>query len=417
MQGGLPVKILHVNYNDSGGGSAKSVYRLHQTLLAEGVDSQLLVSQKQRREKNISGAANWPANLLRRVRLAGDKIPLLTYRKRDTISFSTQRWPNKIGRRIRSFKADLVNLHWVGHGMLPIESLDELSSPLVWTLHDMWPISGGCHVHLDCLNYRYSCGRCPQLGSKTDHDLSNKIWLKKQKAWRKIPLTLVAPSRWMAELASESELLPMAKIEMIPHGVDTQIFRPLDKGAARESLALPQDKQIILFGAAGAGRHKGFALLKEAAISLSPEIKSKLELIIFGPQKPGLTQQFGFPVRSVGPIDDENKLAQFYAAADITAVPSLQESFGLIAAESLACGSPVVAFATSGLLDIVDHEQNGYLAQPFEIADLAHGITWLLQDQTRRASLATRGREKVERDFDLNLQAARYLALYDELLS
>ncbi len=406
------MKILHLNYNDMRGGSAKSAYRLHRALLAAGIDSKMLVSLKQRKDKEIVGAETRLANLTRRLRLGMDKLPLLGYPQRPTTPFSTQWLPNGMVRQVQTMKPDIVNLHWIGHGMLSITSLNDLPRPIVWTLHDVWPFTGGCHVNGDCHRYRQACGCCPQLGSAQGHDLSNKIWRHKQEHWRNVELTLVAPSQWMARVAEESQLLPQATIEVIPHGVDTQIYRPLSKLQARAKMNLPSEKQLILVGSAGGRHHKGFDLLHQAIDRLGPEKRKAVNLVVFGPEQSGL-ECLDIDVYQVGNIADEEKLATLYAAADITVVPSRQESFGLIALESLACGTPVVAFATSGLLDVINHAEDGYLARPFIADDLAKGIIWTLAKEARMVEMGENARAKAASEFDIAVQAARYQALYN----
>jgi glycosyltransferase involved in cell wall biosynthesis len=246
------------------------------------------------------------------------------------------------------------------------------------------------------------------------YDISHKIWLRKQEHWRYLEFTLVAPSQWMARIASKSQLLPKAKIEIIPHGVDTQTYRPRSKQQARTTMNLPSDKQLILFGSASERLHKGFDLLRQAIDRLQSEEKRKVNLILFGPEKAGL-DSLGIDICKMGNIVDEEKLATLYAAADITVVPSRQESFGLIALESLACGTPVVAFATSGLLEIIDHAKNGYLARPFDAEDLAHGMSWMLSNHARLVQIGENARKKAVSEFDIAWQSARYQTLYEEL--
>jgi glycosyltransferase involved in cell wall biosynthesis len=253
------------------------------------------------------------------------------------------------------------------------------------------------------------------LASDKGDDLSHWVWQRKRASWKNLQITLVAPSRWMASAVKASPLFPQASVELIPHGVDTRVYRPRDKQQARAELRLPQDKLLILFGAASDGRHKGLDLLNEALTDLNFSRKNDIELMLFGPGPAKKIKPIPLPVHAFGHIGSEEKLAQLYSAADLSVVPSLQESFGLVALESLACATPVVSFATTGLLDLVKHRHNGYLAQPFEASDLARGIRWTLAGQDRRQQLGMNARELVEREFSLTLQAERYLSLYRDL--
>lgn len=150
--------------------------------------------------------------------------------------------------------------------------MKRLDLPLVWTCHDMWAFTGGCHYSGNCDRYTKSCGSCPQLHSGTDRDLSRWVWQRKHQAWKELNLTIVTPSKWLAECARNSSLCQGLRIEVIPNGLDTQIYKPINKQQARNILGLPLDAQIILFGAIGAtsAPRKGFQLLKPDCESNDP---------------------------------------------------------------------------------------------------------------------------------------------------
>jgi glycosyltransferase involved in cell wall biosynthesis len=264
-----------------------------------------------------------------------------------------------------------------------------------------------------------SCGACPQLRSGKESDLSSWVWHRKAKAWRNINLTIVAPSSWMAQCAKSSSLFRDRRVEVIPFCLDTQQYKPVDRQQAREQLNLPPDKQLVLFGAlsATADRRKGFHLLLPALQKLSHSgWHDRIELVVFGSSEPENPVDLGFKAHYLGSVADDTLLAQVYSAADVMVAPSIQESFGQTGSESLACGTPVVAFDDTGLKDIVDHLQNGYLVRPFDIEDLANGIAWVLDNEERHRKLCRQAREKAERKFALEIQARRYLSLYTELL-
>ncbi len=196
-------------------------------------------------------------------------------------------------------------------------------------------------------------------------------------------------------------------------------YQPIDKPTARELLQLPQDKSLVLFGALAATKdqRKGFSLLAMALQRLSQTAwKDRIEVVIFGASPPVQPIDIGFTPRYLGRLHDDIALALAYSAADVMAVPSTHESFGQTASEALACGTPVVAFNATGLMDIVDHQQNGDLAQPYESGDLANGIAWVLEDRERHADLCRKARRKAERQFTLESQARRYLSLFKDML-
>jgi glycosyltransferase involved in cell wall biosynthesis len=256
------------------------------------------------------------------------------------------------------------------------------------------------------------------LGSSCENDLSRWTWNRKERAWRNLDLTLVAPSRWLADCARSSSLFRDFRVEVIPNGLDTETFRPGDKEGARNTLGLPQDKKIILFGAVRAisDPNKGLHLLIPALQVFSKESSDTLAAVfssLDGREMPDL----GMPAVFLGRIHDDRKLAEIYAAADVFVAPSIQEAFCQTAAEALACGTPVVAFGATGLLDVVEHQRCGYLAQPYDAGDLACGIAWVLEDMDRHAELSIRARQKVKAEFSLDKVSDRYVAMYRQLLA
>ncbi len=266
-----------------------------------------------------------------------------------------------------------------------------------------------------------SCGACPQLNSHKQRDLSRWVWQRKQRAWKNLNLTLVTPSTWLAQCAKESSLFQDVRVEVIPYGLDIEKYKPTDRRLARTLLNLPQDKQIILFGAAGVATddpRKGFYLLQSALQKLDrSQWQDQAELVVFGATQPEKPVDLGFKAHYLGRLYDDLSLALVYAAADVMIVPSIQEAYGQTASESLGCGTPVVAFNATGLKDIVEHQRNGYLAQPFAPEDLARGIAYVLEDKQRHQKLCDRAREKAEQEFTLDIQAQRYLSLFTEILN
>ncbi|MGB3242574.1 MAG: glycosyltransferase, partial [Candidatus Omnitrophota bacterium] len=251
------------------------------------------------------------------------------------------------------------------------------------------------------------------------YDLSRWNWQRKAKSWKNLDLTIVTPSTWLARRAKESSLFKNRRIEIIANGIDTNVYKPVDKKTSRSMLNLSQNKLLILFGAMSplGDYRKGFHLLQPALQNLSKSgWGAKVEIVIFGASKPENPKDLGLKTNYLGYLKDDISMVLAYSAADVMMVPSIQEAFGQTASESLACGTPVVAFDTSGLKDIVEHQKNGYLARPHEVEDLAKGIIWVLEDEQRRRNLSLRAREKAEEEFSLETQTRAYLKLYEEIL-
>ncbi|MFN6526259.1 glycosyltransferase family 4 protein [Nostoc sp. ChiSLP03a] len=413
------MKILHISTHDISGGAARAAYRLHTGLQNIGLQSQMLVQEKSSNDKTIIAPKVRLFQGIAKAKLTVESLPLKLYRQKKNTPFFTQWLPDRVIPKVAQINPDIINLHWISGGFMQIETFAKLKRPLVWTLHDMWGFTGGCHVTGECDRYKVSCGACPQLNSGNEWDLSRWVWQRKAKAWKNLNLTLVSPSSWLAECACSSSLFQNLRIEVIPHGLDTQKYRPINQYFAREALNLPQNKKLILFGAieATSDKNKGFHLLQPALQELSKSgWKDDLEVVIFGASQPENPPDLGFKTHYLGHLHDAISLATVYSAADVMLVPSLQESFGQTASESFACGTPVVAFNSTGLKDIVDHQQNGYLAKPYEVEDFAKGITWVLENEQRLQKLSFYAREKAEQKFTLELQARRYSALFQEIL-
>lgn len=294
--------------------------------------------------------------------------------------------------------------------MIRIEELSDIKKPVVWSLHDMWGFTGGCHYDEKCGKYQSNCFSCPILGSNKVKDLSRYVFSRKRKTYKKLDnLVVIGVSRWLAECARHSSLFADKRVVHIPNPIDTTIFSPFNKVEARRILNLPDEKKIILYGALSAtsDSRKGYDELIKA-FELIPD-KNDIELVVFGNSSPVIVPD-GLVVHSLGYID-EVSLRLLYSAADVMVVPSLQEAFGQTASESMACGTPVVAFGATGLLDIVDHKQNGYLAEPFNSTDLARGISWVINSPIYQ-SLSQNAREKVVRCFDSRVVAKKFIELY-----
>ena len=311
---------------------------------------------------------------------------------------------------LRRFESDIVHLNWVIGGFVNFKDLQDLKKPIVVTLHDCITFTGICHVIDSCEHYKNECGNCPKIGSGQYNDLSHRDHLHKQKFYKDLNMTFVAPSKWMAEKARQSSLLKHRDILVIPNGINSKVFYPVEKAEARKQLKLDEKKRYLLFGAVTLkDENKGFDLLIEALKHFSE--KENVELLTFGE---GAAFKTELPTNCFDYISDDNYLALIYSAADVMIVPSKQESFGQTASEALACGTPVVAFGATGLLDIIDHKKNGYLAEPYNVVDLAEGISWCLKNNADK-NLSVNGRNKVLNEFDVNKVSQQYKHLFETL--
>ncbi|GHZ48431.1 TPA: glycosyltransferase family 4 protein [Vibrio cholerae] len=409
------MKVIIVSSSDIQGGAARATFRLHKALLSEGVNSQMIVQSKLSDDFSVLPPPTRLKKLVGNIRPILDSIPVRRYKKRSKTLFSPSWLPlSGIVDQINSLEPDVVHLHWIAGGMLRIEELNKIKAPIVWSLHDMWPFTGGCHYDEGCFAYTTQCSQCPVLGSKSYRDLSHKLWFRKKASFGRLrKLTIVGVSEWLAYCAASSSLLKDYPVVKLPNPIDTLVFSPFERVESRKLLNLPVDRKLILFGAIGATSdpRKGYKELVQAL----EHLPSEYELVVFGSSRPKVPQRFKQKAHYLGHLHDDVSLRVLYSAADVMVVPSLQEAFGQTASESMACGTPVVAFGTTGLLDIVDHRLNGYLAQPYDTQDLANGIDWVIQHKAPE-QLSLAAREKVLREFDSKVVAAKYIALYEQML-
>lgn len=228
---------------------------------------------------------------------------------------------------------------------------------------------------------------------------------------------IVTPSRWLADCARESQLMRDWPIHLVPYPIDIENWKPVEQRLARELLGLPGNVPLLLFGAMGGGRspRKGFDLLTTALDHLRGQMPD-LELVVFGELVPRAAPNLGFPVRYAGPLHDDISLRVLYSAADVFALPSRQDNLPLTCMESLACGTPVVAFNSSGPPTMIEHQKTGFLAKAFDPADFAMGIKWLFEHPDR-ASLRKSSRQYAEDHFRPELVAQQYMEIYRRILA
>jgi glycosyltransferase involved in cell wall biosynthesis len=413
------VRVVHVSASDIRGGAARAAFRSHQALLSAGVDSHMLVQER----RSDAAYVHAPRSILKRIVSRyvvprADRVINRVYLNRDATLFHSEWVPTDVTSRAKRLVPDILNLHWVCNGFVRVEAVAQFGVPVVWTLHDMWPFTGGCHYNGECRGFELRCGNCQQLGSRTQLDLSRLVWARKQRAWAGVNLTVVAPSRWLADEARRSSLFRSVRIEVVPNGIDLQRYRPMDRVRARESLELPRDAPLILFGAAAAlhDRRKGFDLLQQALSKLRGSVPEDARLVVFGNNASDRRVDFGLPVHYQGVLTDEAMLARLYAAADVFVAPSRQDNLPNTVLEAVACGTPCVAFDTGGLRDLIDTRATGWLAKPFDTEDLARGIAWVLA-HPRATELSAAVRLKAERELGTELHAKRMLALYNSLIA
>ena len=404
-------RIVHVMAGELDSGAGRGAYWLHQALLNRGLHSTMVCSGLGvQGDPTVQRAVVGPGpQLWQRVSAQWAELPVRLYPNRQRRLFSTGLDGYGVAHLPAVREADIVHLHWV-NGLMSLGQIRAIRQPVVWTLRDMWPFTGGCHYAMGCENYRAGCGACPQLRSSARTDLSSRVFGNKRQS---LParLTPVGISHWLSDCAVASGVFGAAPVETIPNGIDPDRFKPMPREAARAALGLAQDATVVMFAAQRvAESYKGFQELKQALQRMPAE---RIHLLIAGRASPGLLTGLPMPCTAMGYVNDDERLCQAYSAADVFVAPSLVEAFGKTLVESLACGTPVVCFDATGPRDIVEHELTGYRARPFDAEDLARGLMWVLgRPADEQVRMRLRCREQALARFDIAAVAERYEALY-----
>jgi len=409
------MKVVHLAYADGGGGAFKAAYRIHTGLRDLGLASTMLVSKRTTQDPDVRDAGSPAGRLWSPISTYLDVLPwtLLRAPRHD---FSSLAWVGTgVPRRVRALSPDLVQLHWICSGFLRVEELAKLRSPIVWRLADMWPFAGAEHYVGGDERFRRGYTAATRPPEERGIDLNRWVWQRKRRTYARISaLTVVTPSRWLARCARESLLFRECRIEVIATGQDIKTYRPIPKLLARQILCLPADATLVMAASMGISeKRKGVTHLLQALESVRDK---RYQLLLLGdPPSEGLAT----PVEChwLGRLNDDISLALAYSAADVFVAPSTEENLANTVIEAMACGVPCVAFDIGGMPDIIRPQYNGYLAKPFDAADLARGIVTILESSDTRARLSHEARATVAREFSAELQARRYASLYEELLA
>ncbi|KGE03818.1 glycosyltransferase family 4 protein [Pseudohaliea rubra] len=410
------MRVIHINHSDINGGAARAAYRIHHCLREAGVDSRMWVNKASAGDWTVQGPSSKWEKLTAALRGHVDGQLRHLLKTGNPIIHSPAVVPSQWVKRLNASDADIVHLHWVQGEMLSIADIGRIEKPIVWTLHDMWAFCGAEH-YTDDHRYRDGYHRDNRPAHEARSDLNRWTWRRKRKHWQR-PMHIVTPSQWLADCARDSALMRDWPVSVVANPIDTERWQPLPQGLARELLGLPAEVPLLLFGAMGGGRdpRKGFDLLLQALEQLRDNPRAQgLELIIFGQRAPQSPPSLGFPIHYTGHLHDDLSLRALYCAADAMVIPSRQDNLPNTGVEAHACATPVVAFNTGGLPDIVEHEQTGYLAQPFDTGDLARGIVWVI-GQRGEVQLRNQARAGAVERFSYDVVARGYLDVYSAVI-
>jgi len=418
------MKIVLISTHAQTGGAAKAAWRLMKALKETGIDIRMLVQDGENINEGIYSTTHGRVKRWKNLaRFILERLVFLRQERSKSIRFlfSLANTGESISGNQHVREADIIHLHWINGGFLSLKSLREileLGKPVVWTFHDMWPFTGGCHYALDCTEYRHQCGRCPYLKKPSEKDLSHRIWKRKERLFRNSNVTVITPSKWLQECARSSSMLAHWDYHTIHNPVDQILFRPVDRALACESLDLAPEKKYILFGAATLKNIiKGFEFFQKAMEILYEDLKGEpgVEILLFGKSMGDVEKMFPFKTRNIAFIQSAETLVHLYNAAHLFLIPSLQDNLPNTIVESMLCGTPVVGFNTGGIPEMIDHQANGYLASFKDAGDLANGMKWVLETDPYE-DLSSRVRMMATEKFSMERSLEKHVLLYKKLM-
>lgn len=412
------IKVIHVSYAVS---KQTASFRIHSEL-TKSISSKIFVADKSISSDLIIQPKNLLEKLSARVGVVREFLFSRIFRHKKLVYFSynfgSQFFQNFWVNKLFKINTDILHLHWIGNGFINIDKIRNIDKPIIITLHDVWFLTGGCHVNLGCQKYLNGCFSCPLFsGSKVPFDMTSFLFKKKLKLFKEKKIHVIVLSTWMKKLASASPILSNCALTLIPNGININIFKPHNKSFSRDVFNLNQNSKILLFGGISANSdfNKGYDLLCESLRFL--KMNKEIELVIFGNSDKNIDYIEGFKVTHIGYLNDDETLALLYSTADVVLVPSRQESFSQVTLESISCGTPVIAYNYSGPSDIIQHKFNGYLAEPYDTIDFANGINWAIIESANNSKISENARNFAVDNFSLSVIAQKHIELYQSLLS
>lgn len=376
------MKVIHISYSDKIGGAAIAAYRHHEAMRMHGIDSQMLVAHKTQQDANINELTK--SNMFIRKLINRVFLKCFNY-------YAVWSW-NHFGYNLLNNKeiqeADVIYLHWINNYTLSLKAIErilKLNKPVYWFMHDMWPITGGCHYALDCEKFTNHCYKCPmghnKKGTFISKDLSYIQFNEKIHRLSKYEnLHFIAPSIWLAKQVKKSSIFKFKSVILAQNVLNTDVFVIRDQKEARKRLNLPIDKKLILFGADNlASPYKGWQILREA---LEQPI-DHTECVIYGADRIDSDIAVGVKINSMGKISDIDTLIDLYNACDIFVTPTLADNYPNVVIEAQACGLPVIATPVGGVPEMILNGVTGYIIDDLSPLKLRESIVYALSHRNK----------------------------------
>lgn len=418
------MRVLIVNTSEKTGGAAVASLRLMDALNNNGVKVKMLVRDKETPRITV---AKLPPSPLLRWHFLWERWCVfwhLHFSRRHLFEIDMANAGSDITSLPEFKEADVIHLAWINQGMLSLRSIGRIiasGKPVVWTMHDAWPATGVCHYTRGCPAFRTGCHHCRLLpGGGSGHDLSRRIYLRKQQLYAQSGIHFVACSQWLGDQARQSALLRDMDVSVIPNPIDTHVFCRQDKREARQAVGLPEDRRLILFVSQRVtDERKGMAYFVDALNRLvadHPGMKDDTGVVILGGHAEKLDAQLPLPAYPLGYVSDERQIVRIYNAADLFVLPSLEDNLPNTIMEAMACGVPCVGFRVGGIPEEIDHRKNGYVADCKDAADLARGMHWILREADYDG-LSQAAVSKVTVSYAQRSVAMKYIDVYNRVMA
>jgi glycosyltransferase involved in cell wall biosynthesis len=404
--------IVQISPVDAGAGGPLVAARLHSAYLARGLHASFLVHEARTRLPVVRSTAG--TGMLKLLEQAAGRLER-------RIGVQALLHPSSFALLARPVirAADIVHFHVLHGGYFSLGALPILTraKPCVWTMHDMWGITGSCAQAFDCRRWMTGCGHCPDLTIPPgmDRDGTALMWRVKQAVYAASRLPVICPSMWLKRLVDGSPFARHLATYYLANAADLEVYRPRAHREVRATLGLPDDRPIVAVAArAAVALYKGGGLLEQALQQLAGAPVPPRVLVM---GEKGLAEKLGerLPVVEVGWIDDPRLMAQYLSAADVTMMTSTAENAPLTVIEALACGTPVVAFGVGGIPEMVQEGVTGHLLPSGDVGGLVGAVLSVLGNGAKRRAMGVAARKAAETDYDLRVQASRHLDLYAEL--
>ena len=418
------MRVLILNTSEKTGGAAVAANRLMDALNNNGVKAKMLVRDKETDNISVVGLSQ---SLIQQWRFLWERLVIFFHlhcTRKHLFEIDIANIGTDI-TKMREFKeADVIHIHWINQGFISLNVIRKIldsGKPVVWTMHDIWPATGICHLAMDCRKYASRCSNCRILpGGGGDKDLSYKVWRKKKGIYDMYDISFVACSKWLASEASRSALHAGHPVTAIPNTLDTRTYCPGDRTMAANAVQLPSDKKVILFVSQRATNpNKGMDFLVEAChilIEKHPDMKDNTVVAVLGGHSEDVVEKIPFKVFPLGYVNDTRRIVDVYRSVDVFVLPSLSENLPNTIMEAMACGVPSVGFRVGGIPEMIDHVRTGYVAKYRDADDLAEGIYWTL-NVADRESVRMNCLAKVAACYSQHSVALRYIEVYNQALA